>query len=315
MRLRKKIPMRNEFYINLEILFPLTTHQEKDQMINNSLIYNVKNELLIHLASLLLYGSAVLWKSLLDPVSKSNRKGVSMKRLVSFENCRAILTLGIIASFVFGSAQAIDSRQHDLMIDEYLIEEEPGLDSSNSLQAEPLYNESESAQGMELSADDPDSIAPVEESKPKEEDSEPEPPFHGLILQAADRHQVDPALIKAIIMAESGYNPRAVSKKGARGLMQLMPRTAKSLGVKDSLDPEHNINGGVKYFSQLLNRFNGNVKLALAAYNAGARYVRQYQGVPPFGATRVYIKKVLKFQKIYKEEMAAEDNLTLSANL
>lgn len=92
--------------------------------------------------------------------------------------------------------------------------------------------------------------------------------FHPIIVQAANRYQVDPALIKAIIMAESEYNPRAISKNGAIGLMQLMPDTAETLGVEDSFNPEHNIDGGVRYFKQLMNQFDGNVKLALAAYNA-----------------------------------------------
>jgi soluble lytic murein transglycosylase-like protein len=127
-----------------------------------------------------------------------------------------------------------------------------------------------------------------------------------IIVAAANRHKVDSALVKAIILAESGYNPRAVSKVGARGLMQLMPRTAKSLGVKDSFNPEHNINAGVRYFKKLLNQF-GDVKLALAAYNAGGRNVRKYNGVPPYKATRYYIKKVLKYYQIYKRQMCEEE--------
>lgn len=124
--------------------------------------------------------------------------------------------------------------------------------------------------------------------------------FHHIISQAAARYRVDPALIKAIILAESGYNPRAISKSGARGLMQLMPRTARSLGVINSFNPEHNIDGGVRYFKQLLNRFDQDVKLALAAYNAGSRNVLKYNGIPPFKATRIYIKKVIKYQDYFK---------------
>lgn len=127
--------------------------------------------------------------------------------------------------------------------------------------------------------------------------------FHPIVLRAADRHQVDPALVKAIIMAESGYNPRAISKRGAKGLMQLMPRTARALGVVDIFDPEHNINAGVKYFKHLMNRFDGDTRLALAAYNAGSSKVRQYRGVPPFEATKYYIKKVFRYYKHYKKEM------------
>ncbi|RJQ80202.1 MAG: lytic transglycosylase domain-containing protein [Desulfobacteraceae bacterium] len=131
-----------------------------------------------------------------------------------------------------------------------------------------------------------------------------DPPYYDHIMQAAQSYDVDPALIRAIIVAESGFNPQAVSKRGAQGLMQLMPTTAKSLGVIDSFDPALNIDGGVRYFRRLLDRFEGDVSLALAAYNAGSRYVRQYGGVPPFRATHHYIKKVLHYQKKFQSEMA-----------
>lgn len=125
-------------------------------------------------------------------------------------------------------------------------------------------------------------------------------PFQGIIMQVSGRYEVDPHLVRAIIFAESGFNPRAKSKKGARGLMQLMPSTAKALGVRNIYDPKENIDGGVRYFRLLLDRFDGDVQLALAAYNAGSRHVRNYEGVPPFKATRHYIKKVLKFQEKFK---------------
>ena len=127
--------------------------------------------------------------------------------------------------------------------------------------------------------------------------------LHPIVIQAASRHQVDPALVKAMIMAESGYNTRAISKKGAKGLMQLMPATAQELGVEDALNPKQNISGGVRYFKQLVTQFDGDVELALAAYNAGSRNVRHYQGIPPFKATRFYIKKVFKYYEIYKDQM------------
>ena len=130
-------------------------------------------------------------------------------------------------------------------------------------------------------------------------------PFQGIIVRVAGRYQVDPHLIQAIIFAESGYNPKAKSKKGARGLMQLMPSTAKALGVQDIYDPAENIDGGVRYFRSLLDRFDGDVQLALAAYNAGSRHVRNYEGIPPFKATRRYIQKVLKFRKKFKMETAS----------
>jgi hypothetical protein len=127
-------------------------------------------------------------------------------------------------------------------------------------------------------------------------------PFSIIIHRAANLYEIDAPLIKAIIMVESSYNPRAISRRGAKGLMQLMPETAEALGVKDSFNPEYNITAGVKYFKQLRDRFNGNTELALAAYNAGSRKVRQYNGIPPFESTRKYVKKVLMYYRQYKEK-------------
>jgi hypothetical protein len=132
--------------------------------------------------------------------------------------------------------------------------------------------------------------------------------LHPIVIQTASRHRVDPALVKAIIMAESGYNARAISKRGAKGLMQLMPATARALGVEDAFNPKQNISGGVRYFKQLVTQFDGDIKLALAAYNAGSRNVRHYQGIPPFKATRYYIKKVFKYYEIYKDQIAYTEN-------
>ena len=130
--------------------------------------------------------------------------------------------------------------------------------------------------------------------------------LHTIVIQTASRHHVDPALVKAIIMAESGYNARAISKKGAKGLMQLMPATAQALGVEDIFNPKQNISGGVRYFKKLVTQFDGDVELALAAYNAGSRNVRHFQGIPPFKATQSYIKKVFKYYEIYKDQMMGE---------
>ena len=138
--------------------------------------------------------------------------------------------------------------------------------------------------------------------------------LHPIVIQAAGRYQIDPALVKAIIMAESGYNARAISKRGAKGLMQLMPATAQALGVEDVFNPKQNISGGVRYFKQLVNQFDGDVELALAAYNAGSRNVRHYQGIPPFKATQYYIKKVFKYYQIYKNQMAYSDKGIVSLN-
>ncbi len=147
-------------------------------------------------------------------------------------------------------------------------------------------------------------IPPLEESKPAVKKTSPQKKtdrFQPIILETAERYEIEPAIIKAIIMAESGFNPKASSHKGARGLMQLMPRTAEYLGVVDSFDPAQNIDGGVRYFKRLLKRFDSDVELALAAYNAGSRNVRKYGGVPPFKATKIYIKKVLKYYETFNE--------------
>ena len=141
---------------------------------------------------------------------------------------------------------------------------------------------------------DPDFLASVR-------GKEAERLFQPLIISVANTHKVDPALINSIIWAESSFNPRAISKKGAVGLMQLMPSTAESLGIEDSLNPESNINGGVRYFKKLLKKFNGDHELALAAYNAGSRKVLEYNGVPPFEATRYYIEKVFMYYEGYKK--------------
>lgn len=124
--------------------------------------------------------------------------------------------------------------------------------------------------------------------------------YHSLIVKTAYQYKVEPAIIKAIIMAESGFNAKAVSKVGARGLMQLMPRTARSLGVEDIFKPAHNIDAGVRYFKYLLDKYDGEIKLALAAYNAGSDNVRKYGGVPPFKATKFYINKVLRYYEAYR---------------
>ena len=127
--------------------------------------------------------------------------------------------------------------------------------------------------------------------------------FQPIVLTAALKYQVDPALVHAIILAESSYDPRAISKKGAMGLMQLMPSTAAALGVKDVFDPEHNINGGVKYLRHLLDHFGGDLPLVVAAYNAGMRNVKKYRGIPPYKSTRSYVKKVFQYYQYFKERM------------
>ena len=120
-----------------------------------------------------------------------------------------------------------------------------------------------------------------------------------LIRRHSSRQQLHPALIRAVIKAESNFDPRAVSRAGAIGLMQLMPQTAMRLDVRDMYDPDDNVGGGTKYLRQLLDRFHGNLPLALAAYNAGENAVVRYQALPPFDETRQYVRKVLQYYRTF----------------
>ena len=119
--------------------------------------------------------------------------------------------------------------------------------------------------------------------------------FASMIQQAAKKYNVNPALVNAVIKAESNFNAGAVSQAGALGLMQLMPATAKGLGVDDPLNPAQNIEGGVKFLSNLLKRYDGNVELALAAYNAGPGAVDKYKGIPPYQETQTYVNRIMNY--------------------
>jgi soluble lytic murein transglycosylase-like protein len=127
-------------------------------------------------------------------------------------------------------------------------------------------------------------------------------PYDKVVHEAAGRHDVDADLIMAIIMAESQFNPKAKSKRGARGLMQLMPVTADALDVNDVFNPSENVNAGTRHFRWLLDRFEGNLKLALAAYNAGEQNVLRYNGIPPYPETRAYIVRVLENYASLKQD-------------
>jgi soluble lytic murein transglycosylase-like protein len=123
-----------------------------------------------------------------------------------------------------------------------------------------------------------------------------------LMVAAAEKYKVDVALIKAVMLAESGMNPGARSRTGAMGLMQLMPPTASDLGVTNAWDPEENIDGGVRYLRKVLTMFNGDRRLALAGYNAGPNLVKRLQAVPPYKETRVYVKRVMGLHHYFRHE-------------
>src|SRR5581483_7851505 len=127
----------------------------------------------------------------------------------------------------------------------------------------------------------------------------PMPAFHAkniaeVVGPASEKHLIDPALINSVIRAESGFNPHAVSPKGAQGLMQLMPGTAAKLGVRNAFEPAANVEGGTAYLRQLLEQYNWDMAKALAAYNAGPQRVQQYGGVPPYRETHSYVAKVIR---------------------
>jgi soluble lytic murein transglycosylase-like protein len=124
--------------------------------------------------------------------------------------------------------------------------------------------------------------------------------YHSIILTAARKHNVPPALVAAIMHAESNFNPRAISPVGARGLMQINGITQRHLGVRNVFDPKQNINGGTKYLRELLSTFRGNTRMAVAAYNAGPGAVRKFRGIPPYRETRKYVVKVLKLYSTYR---------------
>ena len=124
--------------------------------------------------------------------------------------------------------------------------------------------------------------------------------YDRLIEEASQKYDVAAPLLKAIIKAESDFDTFAVSKKGARGLMQIMPENYKSLNISDPFDPWENIMGGAKYFRQMLDRFNGKLALSLAAYNAGPTVVERYQRIPPYKETETYVERVLHYYYTYK---------------
>ena len=127
-----------------------------------------------------------------------------------------------------------------------------------------------------------------------------------MIAKTAYRYDLEPALVHAVVRAESGFDPMAVSRAGARGLMQLMPQTAIEVGVRDVFHPQENLEGGASYLRGLLDRYSGNVHLALAAYNAGPGAVDSHGGVPPYAETKEYLRRVFRFRQEYLHDALRE---------
>src|ERR1700733_4935090 len=153
---------------------------------------------------------------------------------------------------------------------------------------EPALNPA-SGSGLPASASSA-AVASVVNSQPAD--------LSAVVNAASDRYRLDPDLVNSVIKAESGFNVRAVSPKGAQGLMQLMPGTASQLGVPNAFDPQENVDGGARYLRELLERYNFDLVKALAAYNAGTKRVEQYGGLPPYNETRTYVRRiVLDFNK------------------
>lgn len=134
-------------------------------------------------------------------------------------------------------------------------------------------------------------LAAIQPGQPAVHSRDPVP-YADLVRTTAERYQIDHRLVEAVMMVESAGNPRAVSRKGAQGLMQLMPQRSVLLGVKNAFDPQQNMDGGVRHLRDLIQRFSGNVTLAVAAYNAGEEAVRAYQGVPPYPETQDYVRRI-----------------------
>jgi len=141
----------------------------------------------------------------------------------------------------------------------------------------------------------------IKETPKKPLESDTTDLYDHVISEASKKHGVSFSLLKALIKTESDFDPRAVSRAGAMGLMQIMPENIRRLEIKDPFDPKDNVMGGTRYLKQLINRFNGKLHLALAAYNAGPGVVEKYQRIPPFQETENFVKQVMEYYSIFKK--------------
>ena len=183
-----------------------------------------------------------------------------------------------------------------------LIEAGPKIKSNGLKPAIASGLESIYAEGAEIDSRKPRIVDLVAKNLAHPEPLKKGPDkYHRLIEEVSINNGVPPALVKAVIHAESGFDPDAVSSRGAMGLMQVMPLTADMVGISDPYDPHENIQAGVKYLKYMLDMFNGNEMLAVAAYNSGPRKVKKYGGIPPYKETRRYVRKVFSYYRSYSD--------------
>lgn len=184
---------------------------------------------------------------------------------------------GVVGLFL---AFAVFVGSDSALASSFRFVDEDGVVHFTNAPADPRYRRFTAWTG-----DTPERLRPAEGRRAR---------YAAIIQEAASRYGVEAGLVEALIWVESTFDPWAVSRKGAQGLMQLMPATASALGIRDVFDPRENVDGGVRHLQTLLSRYNGDLPLALAAYNAGDEAVRSYRGVPPYPETQHYVRKILQ---------------------
>ena len=172
-----------------------------------------------------------------------------------------------------------------------------------------FLNGGEDSSYIDLPASEIESIATLPDPPAAAKTTGPDADVRGMLTHAGEQHDIDVELLASVVHAESDGRANAVSRAGAQGLMQLMPGTARNLGVKDSFQPDQNINGGTAYLDALLTRYHDNLALALAAYNAGPAAVDKYHGIPPYRETRAYVARVMTEFKRRKLQMAHQPSV------